>query len=282
MTSKAVTAPTNPQGGATLSALYSTGWGLFGPAPTLWEGGSAHEPGTPPPTPPHGGQGSGNSTPPATGGNAGDQIARSLQNLIDRQGGEGRAAQLLFDENREYRARIRTLEGQLPAQGTVVLTPEQAQQWASYQAIDADPAALRTRLDTGTAAVEREQGRTLAEASGANPDVLAERLRAAGLRAEVRDIAAEGTNLARREVHVLNAEGADQGELRTYAQQHWQPFMPALFPTQSQTTPQGRVVTGQSGADTTPAGDAMTTYAQKVLAERQAAAQPTPPSGGTP
>ncbi|UWX62773.1 hypothetical protein [Deinococcus rubellus] len=118
MTSKAVTAPTNPHGGATLSALYSTGWGLFGPAPTLWEGGSPAEPGNAPATPAQPA-----AQPAAPAQPSGGDIARSLQNLIDRQGGSDRAAQLLFDENREYRTRIRTLEGQLPAQGATVLTP---------------------------------------------------------------------------------------------------------------------------------------------------------------
>jgi len=260
MTRTAIKAPTNPHGGATLSALYSTGWGLFGPAPTLWEGGSPPDPASPPAPPA--------AQPPAPA--SGGDIARSLQNLIDRQGGSDRAAQLLFDENREYRTRIRTLEGQLPAQGAVVLTPEQAQQWTTYQAIDADPAALRTRLDSGTAAVERETGRQLAEASGANPDVLSDRLRAAGLRAEVRDVAAEGTNPARREVRVFNADGADQGELRTYAAANWQAFMPALFPAQA-AQPQGTVVNGQSGAgsQSAPTGNAI----QDALGRRAPSAE---------
>ncbi|UWX62774.1 hypothetical protein [Deinococcus rubellus] len=52
-------------------------------------------------------------------------------------------------------------------------------------------------------------------------------------------------------MRVLNAEGADQGELRTYAQQHWTAFMPALFPASQ--PPQGTVITGQSGAGSQPA-----------------------------
>lgn len=189
----------------------------------------------------------------ADGGNVGEQIARGLQNLITRQGSPDRAAELLYTENQTARARIRELEGQLPAQGATVLTPEQTQQWTAYQAINADPTALRTQLEQGSAAVQRETGRTLADASGANPDVLSDRLRAAGLRAEVREIQAEGANPARREVRVLNAEGADQGELRTYAQQHWQPFMPALFPASTPAQSQGTVITGQSGAGSQPA-----------------------------
>ncbi|AZI41865.1 hypothetical protein EHF33_03115 [Deinococcus psychrotolerans] len=250
MTSKAVKTHTNPQGGATLSMLYDTGsFGRFGPGPTLWNGGTPHEPGEHPAPP-------ANANPPAPA--PVPDISRSLQNLIDRSGGADRTAELLFGENREHRARIRELEGQLPAQGATVLTPEQTQQWTAYQAINADPTALRTQLDLGSAAVQRETGRTLADASGANPDVLSDRLRAAGLRAEVRDIPAEGANPARREVRVLNTEGADQGELRTYAQQNWTAFMPALFPASQ--TAQGTVITGQSGAGSQPAptGNAIT------------------------
>lgn len=172
--------------------------------------------------------------------------------------------------------------GQLAPAGAVVLTPEQAQQWQAYQAIDADPAALRTRLEQGSSALERETGRTLAEASGANADVLNHRLRVSGLRAEVREVAAAEGRPAGRAVHLLNAEGADQGELRAYATQHWGAFVPALFPTQTTTTPkvQGTVVSPQAGAGG-QAGDSVQGYAARILAERQAAANPTPSSGGT-
>ncbi len=228
------------------TAMFQTRRGLFGADVPLFDPNApTAAPAAPAPV----------TTPPAAAPSQGadnSELSRSLQNLINRSGGSDRTAELLFNENREYRARIRELEGQVPAQGAVVLTPEQVTQWQAYQAIDADPAALRTRLDSGTAAVEREQGRQLAEVSGANAEVLSDRLRASGLRTEVRDVPAEGVNPARREVRVLNEAGADQGELRAYATANWAPYVSALFPqggTQTQ-APQnaGTVITGQAGA----------------------------------
>jgi len=253
MTGKAITPTPKAQGAAAPSlastaGLYQTRTSLFGRHLPLWEGGSASA----------AGEGAGGiqlpagagagASAPATDVNA--RLAAALEGLLNqpRHGGDaGAVALTLLQENHGYRDQIRTLQGQVPAAGSVVLTPEQAQAWQTYQQLDADPAALRTRLEQGSQAVEREQTRELATVSSANPTVLADRLRAAGLRAEVRDVAAEGTNPARREVRVLNAEGQDQGELREYATQHWADYVTALFPATS--TPAqgtGTVLNGQA------------------------------------
>lgn len=246
--------------------LYETRRGLFGGhAPLFDPGATTADPAA---------QGQG-APQQQDGGDS--QLARSLQNLINRHGGADRTAELLFGENREYRARIRELEGQLPAAGTVVLTAEQAQAWQAYQQLGPDPAALRDRLTQGVQAIERETSRTLADASGANPDVLADRLRVSGLRAEVRDIPAEGTTPARREVRVLNAEGQDQGELRAYATQHWAPFVPALYPTAQGAQGQGITVAGQAGPSSSTPNPGQTLLEQRIAAREQAAN----PTGGT-
>lgn len=231
------------------TGLYETGRGLFGRHQPLFDPNATT-------AEPAAGQGQG-SQGQGEGGNGTDALNRALAELLGRHGSTDAVALHLLNENHTLREERRTLRGQIPATGTVVLTPEQAQAWQAYQQLDADPAALRTRLDAGTAAVEREQSRTLAEASGANPDVLSDRLRVSGLRAEVREIPAEGTNPARREVRVLNAEGQDQGELRAYATQHWAPYVPALYPpAQGAQGQQGTVITGQNGPSTGTADQA--------------------------
>lgn len=245
--------------------LYETRRGLFGGhAPLFDPGATTADPAA-----------QGQGAQQQDGGES--QLARSLQNLINRHGGADRTAELLFGENREYRARIRELEGQLPAAGTLVLTADQAQAWQAYQQLGPDPAALRDRLTQGVQAIERETSRTLADASGANPDVLADRLRVSGLRAEVRDIPAEGTTPARREVRVLNAEGQDQGELRAYATQHWAPFVPALYPTAQGAQGQGITVAGQAGPSSSTPNPGQSLLEQRIAAREQAAN----PTGGT-
>lgn len=229
-------------------ALYETRHGRFGGGRVLWDDG---EP--PPPTPPTPAP----ADPPAPTGT--DALNRALAGLLSRHGSSDAVALHLLNENHALREQRRTLQGQVPAQGTVVLTPEQAAQWQAYQQLGTDPAALATRLTDGTAALEREQGRTLAEASGANPAVLTDLLRQAGLRAEVREVPATATAPATRAVHVLDAQGADQGELRTWATQHRAAYVPALFPPAA-TPVQGTVITPQAGAGqgTVPATNAWT------------------------
>ena len=270
MTRKAATSSPTAHG-ATVSypdfgALYETRHGMFGGGRVLWDDG---EPPAPTPTP----------TPPAPAPTETDALNRALAGLLGRHGSSDAVALHLLNENHALREQRRTLQGQVPAQGTVVLTPEQAAQWQAYQQLGTDPAALATRLTDGTAALEREQGRTLAEASGANPVVLTDLLRQAGLRAEVREVPATATTPATRAVHVLDAQGADQGELRAWATQHRAAYVPSLFPASAPA--QGTVVTPQAGAGTPDASTGVTGYAAQVLAARQAAANPTPPSGGT-
>lgn len=249
---KAITTPTTTHGvTAPLRGLYETRTGLFGRHLPLWEGGAPTQPGeTPPQTPPP-------ATPPASGDGTQtgtDALNRALAGLLTRHGSSDAVALHLLNENHTLREQRRTLQGQVPAAGSVVLTPEQAQAWQAYQELDADPAALRTRLEQGSQAAQREQTRELATVSGANPDVLSDLLRLTGLRAEVRDVAAEGTNPARREVRLLNAEGQDQGELRAYVQEHRAAYTTALFPA---STPAqgatGTVLNGQAAGSATGA-----------------------------
>lgn len=248
MTSKAVHNRTTAHGAITsqaarMAALYNTSPRGFLPR-TLWDEA------TPPATPP--------ATSPATpaqpqGGSETDRLERSLENLSRRHGGSDAAALVLLQEAKDYRARIRELENRVP-EGAVVLTPAQAAQWQAYQALDADPAALGTRLSDGTAALEREQTRRLADTSGANADVLSDRLRASGMRAEVREVPGQNGTSPTRAVHVLNAEGQDQGELRAYATQHWAAYVPSLYPTPAREAGQGQApgtpITPQAGGAT--------------------------------
>lgn len=272
---KAITTPTTTHGvTAPLRGLYETRTGLFGRHLPLWEGGAPTQPGeTPPQTPPP-------ATPPASGDGTQtgtDALNRALAGLLTRHGSSDAVALHLLNENHTLREQRRTLQGQVPAAGSVVLTPEQAQAWQAYQELDADPAALATRLEQGSQAAQREQTRELATVSGANPDVLSDLLRLTGLRAEVRDVAAEGTTPARREVRLLNAEGQDQGELRAYVQEHRAAYTTALFPA---STPAqgatGTVLNGQA------AGSAGVTPSSNPIAAALAQGRPAAEGNAAP
>jgi hypothetical protein len=175
-----------------------------------------------------------NSPPPPSpqlqGGSTGGQDwQQSLSNLIQRQGGEGAAATLLFQENREHRQRIRELEQRVPGEGAVVLTGDQAQAWQAYQGLGA-PTDLQQQLEqaqqasTELATLKRaEQMRAVADAVGYKPGVLHKL--ADGLTLEMREEQVEGQ--AARVPYVVTGENQAQ-PLTDYAQQHWADFLPAL------------------------------------------------------
>jgi hypothetical protein len=174
----------------------------------------------------------------------GQDWQQALSNLIQRQGGEGAAATLLFNENREHRQRIRELEQRVPGEGAVVLSGDQAAAWQTYQGLGA-PTDVQQRLTAAEQAQQElaglrraEQIRGVAEAAGYKPGVL-ERL-AEGLTLELREEQRDGQTA--RVPYVVTGE--NQAEpLAEYAQTHWADFLPALRAEQQQLPTQGGGVT---------------------------------------
>jgi len=250
--------------------LYETRRGMFGGHVPLFDPNA-------PTAEQQAGQGQGAQQSQGSQQQATPEFMQALQNLIGRTGGVDRTAELLFHENHGYRERIRALEGQVPAQGSVVLNTEQAQRWQAFQQLG-DPALLRTRLTEGDQAIEREQGRQYAEVSGANAEVLSDRLRASGLRAEIRETPGQNGAAPTRALHLIRpgqngTADADLGDVRAYAQQHWPAYETALFPTGTNAPAPVRQVTPQSGPSTPPAG--LAGIVEQRLAAREQAAAPT-------
>lgn len=122
-----------------------------------------------------------------TGGQQGDQgdDRQQLQGLLARHNNDAMAVvATLLTENHGLRDERRTLRGQLPAQGAVVLAPEQATAWQAYQQLGAAP-------DLQTALTEREQ--------------LQQRIATLQQDSTLRDVAA----LAKYDLEVLRTIGGD-------------------------------------------------------------------------
>jgi hypothetical protein len=206
----------------------------------------------------------------------GQDWQQSLSNLIRREGGADATAQLLFQENREHRQRIRELEQRVPGEGAVVLSGDQAAAWQTYQGLGA-PTDVQQRLTAAEQAQQElaglrraEQIRGVAEAAGYRPTVL-ERL-AEGLTLELREEQVEGQ--AARVPYVVTK--SEQGEQRTpladYAQQHWADFLPALSAQQQQQPPQGGGVTypRQQGGGGQPAtSNPVGAYFQRAYGKKE-------------
>jgi hypothetical protein len=194
---------------------------------------------------------------------------------MQRQGGADPTAALLFQENHQYRERIRQLEQQLPGEGAVVLSGDQALAWQAYQGLGA-PTDVQQRLTAAEQAQNElaglrraEQIRGVAEAAGYRPTVL-ERL-AEGLEFEVREEQRDGQTARVPYVVTKSEQGEQRTPLADYAQQHWADFLPALSAQQQQQPPQGGGVTyprqqgGGQPATSSPVG----AYFQRAYGKKE-------------
>jgi hypothetical protein len=206
------------------------------------------------------------------GGQSGDP-AQGYQRLLERHNNDALGmARTLYDENFQYRQRIRDLEGRLPAQGAVVLPAEDAARWQAYQQLGAVDAltqqlqAAQTAQSELTGLRRDAQLRQVAEVAGYKPAVLG---RLAGeLAMEVRE--AEGKK------SVVVKDGDKETPLAEYAQTHWADFLPALQAGQQQ-PPQssgtGFVRQDAGGKSPSSAPD----YLKEFQAARDAAVNPLNP-----
>lgn len=178
-----------------------------------------------------------------------DAVKESLQRFLERNGGNpNKALETLYTENKEYRDTIRDLNAKMPAEGAVVLTADEAQQWNAYKQLGGHEDVKkaideRTQLQGQLAEVKRaEELRSVAAEMGYKPSVLIEldrmeQAKGKSLTYEVREVQVNGK--AAKVPFVKGADGKEQG-LGDYAAANWGEFMPSLvapasgvpFPTQ--------------------------------------------------
>ena len=162
-----------------------------------------------------------------------------LQALLAKANGDAMGvAGLLYSENFQYREQLRQLkeqlqaaQGQVPGEGAVVLTPEQAKAWTAYQGLGTVEVITQGLKERETALGELgslRRATTLREAAetcGFDADVLG--TLAGGLEFVLQDVTAEGKTV--KAAFVKDAQGA-QVRLEEYARQKWEKFTPALIP----------------------------------------------------
>lgn len=151
----------------------------------------------------------------------GKDAVRLAEKLADVQSDNYR----LREERRTLKTQVQEATGKVPAEGTRVLTADEAKTYDAYVALG-KPADIKTSLDTkGTAEQElttlkrEKQIRAAAEAAGYKPAVL-ERL-AADLSIEVRTVK-DGAPL------VIVVKDGQETALADYAKDNWADFLPAL------------------------------------------------------
>jgi hypothetical protein len=163
-------------------------------------------------------------------------LSKAADGLVAKHGDPTAALLVLLGENYKARDTVRELKAKLPADGSLVLTGDDAKAWSRYRAAG-DPKTVEAAL------TERDAYRTEAEGyrrdkhhadvaavAGYKPAVLTRLATTDGLSLRVddgKDKLGKPVKLA-----VVVAKGADDKEtvtpLADYAAAHWQDFLPAL------------------------------------------------------
>lgn len=178
-----------------------------------------------------------------SGSGGGDRVEESFQRALDRRNNDGVAlARELFDDNyrersrnRELAQQLEALRAQVPGDGAVVLSAEDAAAWQAYRQFgDAATVqaamAQRDQLQGELTQLRRNETlRTVAGAVGYKPTVLAEldaiaRAKGKDLAFEVREVTQDGRAVAVPYVK----DGDTELPLTDYAAQQWADFLPAL------------------------------------------------------
>lgn len=219
-------------------------------------------------------------TNPAGGNNPPADDRQNLQGLLARHNNDAMAVvATLLSENHSLRDERRGLRGQLPAQGAVVLTAEQATQWSAYQqlgAVDALQTALteRTTLQTQLSGLQRQQ--LIGEVAGVanyKANVLGQLPGADKLTFDVRESVVDGKPIKA----VIVKDGTTETPLAQYAAQHWADFLPALQAAPAPAAPTGTAFVAQNPGGTAPAPTPLDAYAKRLQEQRDSVPNPLAP-----
>lgn len=227
---------------------------------------------------PDGGANPGGGTNP---GGTGDTERQNLQGLLQRHNNDAMAViATLLSENHGLRDERRSLRGQLPAQGAVVLSAEQATQWQAYQqlgAIDVLQTALTERgtFQAQIAGFQREKliGQ-VAEAAGYKASVLGQLPGADKLEFTIGTATQDGKQVKT----VTVKDGDKQTPLADYATTHWADFLPALTATTAHQQPAGTGWPRQNAGDAQAPGSALDVYAKRLQEQRDKTTNPLAPA----
>jgi hypothetical protein len=228
---------------------------------------------------PDGGANPQTGTSPAPAPAPAPDPAEGLRNALQRANNDAMAlAAQLYSENYQHRERIRQLAAAAPAEGSVVLSREQAAQWTAYQQLGA-PDALQSTVQQAQQSQQelaglKRQGavQAAAAAAGFKPGVLAQLPGADALEFIVKEVEANGTKAPA--AFVKGQDGAEVA-LASYAQQHWADFLPAL--AAAAPVPAGTAFPGQQPAGGQPPADPVAAAAARFQQQRDAAPSPLKP-----
>lgn len=159
-----------------------------------------------------------------------DDVMQGLRNLVTKQadGDKQEALKILYDDNKKLRDKVRELEGNVPEEGAIVLTGDEAESYSKLQEMGGFK-AVREKLENAQADSKRlkelertEQYRTAAEVAGiTNFDAFA------GLmNGEKIDVEGEEDE---KEVYVTYKDGDEEKRVKLEEYEKLQPYKASLF-----------------------------------------------------
>jgi hypothetical protein len=200
--------------------------------------------------------------------NKGNDPTAAFQNRLKKLDGDAMAfATQLFDENFQLRGQKRELEKKLPADGSLILSKEDAATWEAFNALNMKPEEIAEKVkDTETltgeiaALKKRDVLRDVAGLQGYKLSVLEDRDKATdGLEYIIKE---EGKQGEKRKVAYVKHEGKEV-PLEQFASEQWADFVPALKVEQGNGTAKRGM-----GGDPPPVGGAGNPAAEKAAAAR--------------
>lgn len=168
-----------------------------------------------------------------------DDPGRGIEALLAKADKAETVARTLYQENfqlrqqrRDLRTEVKDLKGKLPADGTLVLSKEEAEAWEAYKKLG-KPGDIEKSIEEGKKATEglaqrdrAEQVANAAKAVGYNPEALTQLFGMhTGLELSSRTVKVGDKDTTAW--YVKDAQGQET-ELATYAQANWGTFMPSL------------------------------------------------------
>lgn len=159
------------------------------------------------------------------------------------------------------------------------LSDEDYEAWQAYQNLGT-PEEIESALEAGEEArqqldTERRERllREAGEAHGANPDVL-RGLAGDDLTLEVREVEDDESGETRQVAFVINGDD-DATPLPDYAEEHWEAFLPALFPEDEEAAGGTRMAKQTSGkSKQTATTSIVDTHIERMSERSTAAANP--------
>jgi hypothetical protein len=189
----------------------------------------------------------------------GNDPAKALEHVI-------RSGNALYKRFADLEAELARIRGQVPAEGSLVLSADQAKTWKAIEALNLNPeqitAAVSKLPELEKRVAEHDRAELVRKAAGLvgwKEEVLNDLVAAKALKIELKEVEKDGKKVQQA---VVTQEGAEPTELSAYGDSHLAAYLPALKNDATEQPPRqpsgGHVFPQQRPADKAPPAKKLT------------------------